>query len=68
MEWFAQHQESFGALIRRNISEKKLSLVFTAHEYAEGADTILSVLKRKNNNGAFFLTGERINSFTKLLI
>jgi peptidoglycan/xylan/chitin deacetylase (PgdA/CDA1 family) len=69
MECFAQHQKSFGAVIRGDMSQKKLSLVFTAHEYAEGADTILSVLKRKSVKGAFFLTGDFLRNpdFEKII-
>lgn len=49
----AQYEKSFNAVIRGDIFNKKLSLVFTAIEYAEGADEILSVLNRKKHKGSF---------------
>jgi peptidoglycan/xylan/chitin deacetylase (PgdA/CDA1 family) len=55
---FAQQEKSYGAVIRGDREDKKISLVFTGHEYAEGADEILSILKKKDLNGAFFLTGD----------
>ena len=47
-----------GGIIRGDRHIKKLSLVFTGHEFADGADTILYTLKRNNVKGAFFLTGD----------
>jgi peptidoglycan/xylan/chitin deacetylase (PgdA/CDA1 family) len=57
-EIFGQQEKSYGAVIRGNREVKKISLVFTGHEHAEGADEILSVLKKKDLYGAFFLTGD----------
>lgn len=58
-----------GAMIRRNISEKTIYLVFSADEYAEGADHILSTLKKYNAGGSFFLTGNflRNSSFNGIV-
>jgi peptidoglycan/xylan/chitin deacetylase (PgdA/CDA1 family) len=50
-------QYAKGAIVRGSLAERKLALVFTGHEYAEGADTILRELKRHDASGAFFLTG-----------
>ena len=36
---------------------KKLALVFTADEFAEGGDTILAALKKEKVKGSFFFTG-----------
>ena len=47
-----------GGIIRGNRNIKKLSLVFTGHEFADGAETIMTVLKRHDIKGTFFLTGE----------
>lgn len=46
-----------GALIRNNINEKVIYLIFSADEYGEGADHILNTLKANNAGGSFFLTG-----------
>jgi len=47
-----------GGIVRGNTSKKQLSLVFTGHEYAEGAYTIQKILKKNNIKGTFFLTGD----------
>jgi peptidoglycan/xylan/chitin deacetylase (PgdA/CDA1 family) len=46
-----------GAITRGRVSEKLIALAFTGHEFAEGADTILSELKRHKAKASFFLTG-----------
>ncbi len=46
-----------GAIIRGDTSEKKLALVFTGDEFADGGEHILSVLKSQKIPGSFFLTG-----------
>jgi len=46
-----------GAVIRGPQDEKRLALVFTAHEYSEGADVILDELLRHRAKASFFLTG-----------
>ncbi len=46
-----------GAIIRGPKAEHKLALVFTAHEYAEGAETILAELSEHCAKASFFLTG-----------
>ena len=38
--------------------EKKIALVFTGHEFADGANVISKALKKNNVNGSFFLTGD----------
>lgn len=54
----AQVQREYGGIVRGDVSGKKLSLVFTGHEYAEGADFILESLKKGNIKASFFLTGD----------
>ncbi len=46
-----------GAIVRGPANERQLALVFTGHEFAEGADTILRELKRHHASASFFLTG-----------
>ncbi len=47
-----------GAVIRGDVSEKKMSLVFTGHEFADGGDIIRSVLKKTKTPASFFFTGD----------
>jgi peptidoglycan/xylan/chitin deacetylase (PgdA/CDA1 family) len=44
-------------IVRGPASERRLALVFTGHEFAEGAPTILDVLARRRVRASFFLTG-----------
>ena len=46
-----------GAIIRGDTSQKKLAIVFTGDEFADGGEHIISVLKRQQVTGSFFLTG-----------
>jgi peptidoglycan/xylan/chitin deacetylase (PgdA/CDA1 family) len=47
-----------GAVIRGNTHGKKISLVFTGHEFADGYETVRNVLKKHHVLGSFFLTGD----------
>jgi peptidoglycan/xylan/chitin deacetylase (PgdA/CDA1 family) len=47
-----------GAITRGPKSARRLALVFTAHEFAEGGETILSELTRHRAKASFFLTGD----------
>jgi endoglucanase len=47
-----------GAAIRGNRQERKMSLVFTGHEFADGYETVRQVLKKHHIQGSFFLTGD----------
>jgi peptidoglycan/xylan/chitin deacetylase (PgdA/CDA1 family) len=53
-----QCEQRDGALIRGPKREKRLALIFTGHEFAEGADTILNELQRRKARASFFLTGD----------
>jgi peptidoglycan/xylan/chitin deacetylase (PgdA/CDA1 family) len=46
-----------GAIIRGDVKQKKLALVFTGDEYADGANTIADTLKKQNIKASFFFTG-----------
>ena len=50
-------------IIRGNINRKELSLVFTGHEYADGAEVILNTLNKNKVEGSFFLTGDFYRKF-----
>ncbi|PST85133.1 cellulase [Pedobacter yulinensis] len=46
-----------GAIIRGDRSQKKIALVFTADQYADGAPVILPALRSSRVQASFFLTG-----------
>ena len=48
---------SHGGIQQADPTQKRLCLVFTAHDHADGAKTIISTLKKHNVKGAFFFTG-----------
>lgn len=47
-----------GAVVRGSRSTRQLSLVFTGHEFAEGAESILESLTLHEAKASFFLTGD----------
>jgi peptidoglycan/xylan/chitin deacetylase (PgdA/CDA1 family) len=53
-----QCEQRDGAIIRGPKREKRLALVFTGHEFGEGAETILDELQRHKARASFFLTGD----------
>ncbi len=46
-----------GAIIRGDTTQKKIALVFTGDEFAEGGETIQRTLLRNEVKASFFLTG-----------
>jgi peptidoglycan/xylan/chitin deacetylase (PgdA/CDA1 family) len=51
-------KDRFGALVRGDTTQKVIHLVFTGHEYAEGAESILGSLKKAGIPASFFVTGD----------
>lgn len=51
-------QTRAGAICRGPTDSQRLALVFTGHEFAEGAETILDELSSRDLKAAFFLTGD----------
>ncbi|AGA78288.1 polysaccharide deacetylase family protein [Echinicola vietnamensis] len=49
---------SHGAVIRGDADQKQLALVFTGHQFAEGARTILKTLDKTQVKVSFFFTGD----------
>ncbi|MFY9152301.1 MAG: glycoside hydrolase family 9 protein [Prolixibacteraceae bacterium] len=47
-----------GAMVRNNPEEKKVYLIFSAHEFAEGGKTITQTLKKYKARASFFFTGK----------
>lgn len=52
-----------GGIVQADPSQKKICLVFTSHDKADGADHILSTLKHYKVKGSFFFTGKFFESF-----
>lgn len=46
-----------GAIIRGDVDERRVALVFTGHEFSDGGELIREVLKKKNARASFFFTG-----------
>lgn len=46
-----------GAVVRKNPAEKKVYLIFSAHDYAEGGKIVAQTLKKYKAKASFFLTG-----------
>ncbi len=58
-----------GAIVRGSRSTKKIHLLFSGHEFAEGRNQILSILKKHHIKASFFLTGDfyRNESFKEFI-
>jgi peptidoglycan/xylan/chitin deacetylase (PgdA/CDA1 family) len=46
-----------GGILRGPKTDKRLALIFTGHEYAEGGTTILDELAKRGGQASFFFTG-----------
>lgn len=60
---------SYGGIIRGDTTLKKIALVFTGDEFADGGDFIAKALQQQNIKGSFFLTGNfyRKPEFRKII-
>lgn len=47
-----------GGIVRTDTTQKNISLVFTGHEFADGADTIIKQLNKHDIKANFFFTGD----------
>jgi len=59
--------DTYGALVRSDSSQKTIYLCFTGHDYFEGFDHVLDVMKETKIKGSFFLTGDFIRNHPKLV-
>lgn len=62
-------QTSRGAIIRGDTTQKKIALVFTGDEFAEGGESILATLRSHKIKASFFFTGRfyRNPAFTNII-
>ena len=58
-----------GAIIRGKTTEKKIALVFTGDEFADGGNSIQATLQKNNAKASFFFTGRfyKNRSFSSLI-
>ena len=47
-----------GAIIRGDKNKRQISLVFTGHDFADGFQTVIEVLRSHHIKASFFLTGD----------
>lgn len=56
-----------GAVVRGSRATKTLALVFTGHDFAEAAPSILATLAARRLDAAFFLTGDFVRRYRPLV-
>lgn len=56
-----------GAVIRTDTLQKNIYLCFTGHDFYEGFEHVLGVLKKHNTKASFFLTGDFVREHTDLV-
>ena len=56
-----------GGIVRGDPQRKRICLVFTAADKADGADIILPTLKKRGIKGGFFFTGEFYEKFPHVI-
>ena len=56
-----------GGIVRTDPSQKRISLVFTAADKADGASSIRATLKKFGIKGAFFFTGEFYEKYPEVV-
>lgn len=49
--------DDYGAIIRGDLSEKNIALVFTGDTFADGGATIIETLRQRDIRASFFFTG-----------
>ncbi len=54
--------ERDGAIVRGPRAARRMALVFTGHEFAEGGETILDELAKHGARATFFLTGDFLDN------
>src|SRR5438105_4571663 len=57
-----------GGIVRGSTSARRVALVFTGHQFAEGGETILNELAGHKAKGSFFLTGDFLTNTSFALL
>ena len=55
-----------GGIVRGDKNEKKIALVFTGHEFADGGEKIIKTLDKYGIKGSFFFTGDFYRKYPDL--
>ncbi len=64
----AQHVvDEQGATVRTDTTQPRIYLCFTGHDYAEGFEYVLEVLRKHEVKGSFFLTGDFVRNYEELV-
>lgn len=56
-----------GGIIRTDTTKKFIHLIFSGHEFADGAEMIIQTLESHNVKAGFFLTGDFIRTYPDLV-
>lgn len=59
--------DAYGAITRSDQNDPTIYLIFSGHDYKEGFEHVLSVLKEQRIKASFFLTGEFVRKNRKLV-
>ncbi|MCU0326407.1 MAG: glycoside hydrolase family 9 protein [Spirosomaceae bacterium] len=59
--------DKYGAITRGNEDSKKINLIFTGHEYADGAAIISKTLKKHSVKASFYFTGDFMRQFPQIV-
>ena len=65
--WGQNLQDTHGAFMRSDTSTAKVYLCFTGHDFDEGFDHVIAVLRTEKIRASFFLTGDFIRSHAVLM-
>lgn len=58
---------SHGGIIKTDTTKKEAHLIFSAHEFDDGANVIMKTLRNENIKASFFFTGDFIRSHSDLI-
>lgn len=64
---FANYVYSHGGIIKSDTSKKIVHLIFSGHEFDDGAEKIIKCLKEQNIKASFFFTGDFIRTHHELI-
>lgn len=63
----SNYVSSYGGIIRTDTTKKVVHLIFSGHEFDDGAEKILECLSKKNIKASFFFTGDFIRNHSELI-
>lgn len=61
------NKDEFGCFYRADTSKKVIYLVFTAHDFTDGKDTIIQTLNRNKIKASFFFTGDFYRNYPQIV-